>query len=102
MLVLCTVCQRHARAVERACPFCGGALGPPMPRRAVKHRARAALLFGAIAAGCGGAQTSAEEPAEPPQQEDPAPAPEPVADPVDDPGDDYAPVAEYGAPGLEE
>jgi hypothetical protein len=65
MLTLCTECSRHVRADEARCPFCSGALAPPVaPRRA--GRGRAALLFGATLAlaACGGSQPAPEEPNE--------------------------------------
>lgn len=50
--VLCPSCSRHAKTVERACPFCGAELaaaaaqGDPSIRNA---RSRSRLLFGAVA-----------------------------------------------------
>lgn len=89
-LVSCTKCSRHARLGEPCCPFCGGALGAPPPRRSTK-RSRAAILFGAALAtsACGGAQTTADEPVSEPVDQPP---------PEGEPDDDGATVAEYGAP----
>lgn len=57
-LVSCEGCQRHVRATESACPFCGSTIDAPpeAPRtRSVKRLGRAALFaFGTSLAlvGC--------------------------------------------------
>lgn len=48
-LVLCSTCDRHRRASDDACPFCGGAdafVGPSLVR---KVASRAAIAFGGVA-----------------------------------------------------
>ncbi|MEZ4225767.1 MAG: hypothetical protein R3B13_32745 [Polyangiaceae bacterium] len=59
-LVPCTECNRHARASDGACPFCGGELSPtpqiPLPDRRMSRAAvvafGATLATGMMATGC--------------------------------------------------
>ncbi len=60
-LAPCTECNRHARATEGSCPFCGAALNTaehvPMPNRRMSRAAivafGASLAAGFVATGCG-------------------------------------------------
>lgn len=65
-LVPCSVCQRHVRSTEAACPFCGGALTESSPSDdfvpGLVSRAAALALTATLAAtGC-----NRNEPARPP------------------------------------
>jgi hypothetical protein len=63
-LVPCSVCHRHARLSDRACPFCGGALSTGQ-RRAVQvpRGAKRAVLFAlGISAGATACETFGTQP----------------------------------------
>lgn len=90
-LVSCSGCERHVRADDEACPFCGAAVeAPPEPtgRRPVGRLGRAAMFaFGASLALAGCAD----------DRDPPAPAygtPPMDAGPTDDAG---GPAPAYGA-----
>jgi len=49
-LILCTKCQRHVKAHDRHCPFCGTSMQDALTRRSL---AMGAVFLGIVAA-CGG------------------------------------------------
>lgn len=71
-LVPCTSCSRHVRAVETACPFCGGNLPADLASRAVPSTTRrldrlATFTFavGLTVAACGGTTGSDDSDTDP-------------------------------------
>lgn len=105
-LVPCSVCQRHVRSTEAACPFCGGALTESSPSDdfvpGLVSRAAALALTATLAAtGC-----NRNEPARPPapptaQSDEYNPPPGPplqVQNAVPRPNPLTAPAPAYGVP----
>lgn len=115
-LVLCSVCSRHVRDDEVACPFCGALPGPhtvgagppgePAAPRVTSVSARAAILFfGAVATGaCGdgqpgdGSSSNVVMPYGAPPRPDPTPSPTPPPPPSTEPQPVVA--QPYGAPPI--
>jgi hypothetical protein len=94
-LVPCTLCARHVRASETACPFCGGTLMAPVPTSPMAL-SRAALIF----AGATTLTACGKEPAPPAP---PAPSPTQMPVPAYGPPPDWnniapAPASDAGTP----
>lgn len=96
----CTSCERHVRAGEPACPFCGAAMPAENPAGACASpqpaASRAAVLFAtaAVVAACGGSTSpTSSSSGEPVALYGPAPVQDAGSDAATDAGE---PVALYG------
>jgi hypothetical protein len=86
-LVCCTVCARHVRITDPACPFCGASLegleerrAEPLPADRGLTRAAVVFMGAAALAGCGKTSGTKDPAPAPTEMSAPAYGPAPIAD----------------------